>query len=167
MRYARLLLMQVRASMLLALQYRADFLLDGFVEVFWMVPAIVPLAVVFRVRPHLGEWSFGEALMVVGWFTFLQGVLEGVINPSLVTVVDHIRKGTLDFVLLKPADAQFLVSTARFQPWQCVNVFTAVGIFVWGFVVLGRGPTPADLGVGTQAQRPPPWWPSIRCGSSP
>jgi ABC-2 type transport system permease protein len=29
-------------------------------------------------------------------------------------VMDHIRKGTLDFVLLKPADAQFLVSTARF-----------------------------------------------------
>jgi ABC-2 type transport system permease protein len=151
MRYARLLLMQLRASMLLALQYRADFLLDGFVEVFWMVPAIVPLAVVFRVRPHLGEWSFGEALMVVGWFTFLQGVLEGVINPSLVTVVDHIRKGTLDFVLLKPADAQFLVSTARFQPWQCVNVFTAVGIFAWGFVVLGRGPTPADIGMATVA----------------
>lgn len=151
MRYARLLVMQLRASLLLALQYRAEFLLDGFVEVFWMVPAIVPLAVVFRARPHLGDWSFGEALMVVGWFTFLQGVLEGVINPSLVTVVDHIRKGTLDFVLLKPADAQFLVSTARFQPWQCVNVFTAVGIFVWGFMVLGRAPALADVGVATVA----------------
>ena len=54
--------------------------------------------------------------MVMGWFTLLEGVLEGAINPSLVTVVDHIRKGTLDFVLIKPADAQFLVSTARFQP---------------------------------------------------
>jgi ABC-2 type transport system permease protein len=151
MRYARLLLTQLRASLLLALQYRAEFLLDGFVEVFWMVPAIVPLAVVFRARPTLGEWSFGEALMVVGWFTFLQGVLEGVINPSLVTVVDHIRKGTLDFVLLKPADAQFLVSTARIQPWQCVNVFTAAGIFVWGFVVLGRAPAPADIAVATVA----------------
>src|SRR5271169_891178 len=142
MRYARLLLMQLRASMLLALQYRADFLLDGFVEVFWMVPAIVPLAVVFRVRPSLGTWTFGEALMVVGWFTFLQGVLEGVINPSLVTVVDHIRKGTLDFVLLKPADAQFLVSTARFQPWRSTNVLTALAIWTVAFIRLGRGPSP-------------------------
>ncbi|HEX3343271.1 MAG TPA: ABC transporter permease, partial [Polyangiaceae bacterium] len=65
MRYARLLLVQLRASLLLAMQYRAEFLLDGFVEVFWMVPAIVPLAVVYRVRPTLGAWSFGEALMVV------------------------------------------------------------------------------------------------------
>jgi ABC-2 type transport system permease protein len=151
MRYLRLLGMQLRASLLLALQYRADFLLDGFVEIFWMVPAIVPLAVVYRVRPSVGDWTFGEALVVVGWFTFLQGVLEGVINPSLVTVVEHIRKGTLDFVLLKPADAQFLVSTARFQPWQSVNVFTAVGIFVWAFAVLGRAPAPADVAVAAVA----------------
>ena len=49
MRSARLLLTQLRASLLLALQYRAEFLLDGFVEVFWMVPAIVPLAVVLMI----------------------------------------------------------------------------------------------------------------------
>ena len=151
MRYAHLLAMQLRASLLLAMQYRAEFLLDGFVEIFWMVPAIVPLVVVFHNRATLGEWSYGEALMVVGWFTFLQGVLEGVINPSLVTVVEHIRKGTLDFVLLKPADAQFLVSTARFQPWQCVNVLTAIGIFAWGFHVLGRGPAPIDVGAAAAA----------------
>jgi ABC-2 type transport system permease protein len=83
--------------------------------------------------------------MVMGWFTFLQGVLEGAINPSLVTVVEHIRKGTLDFVLIKPADAQFLVSTARFLPWRCVNMVTALGVFAWGFRVLGRGPTALDV----------------------
>jgi ABC-2 type transport system permease protein len=81
----------------------------------------------------------------MGWFTFLQGVLEGAINPSLVTVVEHIRKGTLDFVLIKPADAQFLVSTARFLPWRCVNMVTALGVFAWGFRLLGRGPTALDV----------------------
>ena len=56
----------------------------------------------------------------------MQGILEGAINPSLTSVVEHIRKGTLDFVLLKPADAQFLVSTARFHPWRAINVVTAL-----------------------------------------
>ena len=42
--------------------------------------------------------------------------------PSLGNVVEHIRKGTLDFVLLKPADAQFLVSTSRFEFFRFVNV---------------------------------------------
>jgi ABC-2 type transport system permease protein len=146
-RYLRLIVVQLRASALLAMQYRADFLLDGFVEVFWMATAIIPLFVVYDTRPVIAGWSFGEALMVMGWFTFLQGVLEGAINPGLTTVVEHIRKGTLDFVLLKPADAQFLVSTARFLPWRSINVLTAIGIFAWGFHVLGRGPTPGALGL--------------------
>jgi ABC-2 type transport system permease protein len=145
LRYLRLVGTQVRASLLLAIQYRADFVLDGFVEAFWIVTAIVPLLVVFRIRSTVAGWTFGEALIVMGWFTFLEGVLEGAINPSLVTVVDHIRKGTLDFVLLKPADAQFLVSTARFQPWRGINVVTALFIFGWGFRLIGRAPSAGSI----------------------
>jgi ABC-2 type transport system permease protein len=144
-RYLRLLGIQLRTSLVLSMQYRVDFLLDGFIEVFWMATAIIPLLVVFHLRPVIAGWNLGEALMVMGWFTFLQGVLEGAINPSLVTVVEHIRKGTLDFVLIKPADAQFLVSTARFLPWRSVNMLTAFGIFAWGFRLLGRGPTVLDM----------------------
>jgi ABC-2 type transport system permease protein len=144
-RYLRLLSTQLRASLLLSMQYRAEFFLDGFVEVFWMATAIVPLYVVFRLRENIAGWTFGEALMVMGWFTFLEGVLEGVINPSLMSVVEHIRKGTLDFVLVKPADAQFLVSTGRVQPWRAVNVVTALPIFAYGFHLLKRTPSAAGL----------------------
>jgi ABC-2 type transport system permease protein len=150
-RYLRLLATQVRASLLLGLQYRADFVLDGLVGSFWTVSAILPLFVVFRGRPTIAGWTFGEALMVTGWFTFLEGVLEGALNPSLQEVVDHIRKGTLDFVLLKPADAQFLVSTARLQPWRGTNVLLSMGIFAWGFHLLGRGPSPSAVGAAALA----------------
>jgi len=145
LRYLRLIVVQLRASLLVGMQYRADFLLDGFVEVFWMATALVPLLVVYRGHARVGRWSFGEALVVMGWFTFLQGVLEGAINPSLAAVVDHIRKGTLDLVLVKPADAQFLVSTSRFQPWRGVNVVTALFIFVWAFAQLRRTPSAASI----------------------
>lgn len=150
-RYLRLLRTQIRASVLLGLQYRTDFVLDGLVGAFWTVSAILPLFVVFRDRPTIAGWTFGEALMVTGWFTFLEGVLEGAVNPSLQDVVDHIRKGTLDFVLLKPADAQFLVSTARLQPWRATNVLTAMGIFAWGFHLLGRGPSAGAIGAAAIA----------------
>lgn len=145
MRYLRLLGIQLRTSLVLSMQYRADFLLDGFIEVFWMATALVPLVAVFELRTTIAGWSFAEALVVMGWFTFLQGVLEGAINPSLLTVVEHVRKGTLDFVLVKPADAQFLVSTARFLPWRSVNLFTAFGVFAWAFHLLGRWPTPGNV----------------------
>jgi ABC-2 type transport system permease protein len=101
----------------------------------------------FGDRQTLAGWTKGESLLVLGWFTLLQGVVEGAINPSLSTVVDHIRKGTLDFVLLKPADAQFLVSTARFLPWRIANVIAAVVIFAYSFGQLDRAPSVADIAV--------------------
>jgi ABC-2 type transport system permease protein len=144
-RYLRLTALQIRASFLLAVQYRFDFVAEGVVGVFWLSTALVPLFAVFQARPTIAGWTFGEALMVVGWFTLLDGVLEGAVTPSLVAVVDHIRKGTLDLVLLKPADAQFLVSTARLQPWRIVHGVAALFIFAWGFHVLGRRPSPGAI----------------------
>src|SRR6185295_1040845 len=58
---------------------------------------------------------------------------------------EQIRKGTFDFVLLKPKDAQFLVSTARVMPWRAVNLATAAGVFAYGFVKLGRTPSFAHV----------------------
>jgi ABC-2 type transport system permease protein len=140
-RYLSLLGVQLRSSSLLAMQYRGDFLLEGVISLFWTFTAMSPLFVVYAERESIAGWSFGESLLVVGWFTLLQGVLEGAITPSLNGVVEHIRKGTLDFVLLKPADAQFLVSTTRFEPWRATNVLTGVAIFVYAFHLLGRGPS--------------------------
>ena len=114
-------------------------------EILWAATALVPMFVLFSARQAVAGWSFGEALLVSGWFALLQGILEGAINPSLSSVVEHIRTGTLDFVLLKPADAQFLVSTARFQPWRATNVLTSAVIFGYAFHLLGRFPSPTGL----------------------
>jgi ABC-2 type transport system permease protein len=140
-RYWRLFRVQVRSSVLLGLQYRADFLVDGVVSLFWTLTALVPLFTVFHLRQTVAGWTFEEALLVTGWFTLLEAILEGAINPSLTAVVEHIRKGTLDFVLLKPADAQFLVSTARFEPWRSTNVITALVLWTVAFVRMGRPPS--------------------------
>ena len=90
--YASLFWLELRTSLALAMQYRTDFVTDGFVEVFWTITALVPLFVVFRARPVVAGWTFGEALMVTGFFTLLQGVLEGAINPSMSLVVEEIEK---------------------------------------------------------------------------
>lgn len=144
-RYARLLGVQLRMSLLLAMQYRGDFLVEGVVSLFFTVTALVPLFVVFGEREAVAGWSFGEALIVTGFFTLLGGVLEGAINPSLGIVVDHIRKGTLDLVLMKPVDAQFLMSTQRFIPWRATALPAALVIFAYAFSELGRAPTALEI----------------------
>ena len=145
-RYGRLLGVQVRVSAVTAMQYRGDFLVRGFVTALWMSVTLLPLFVVFGARRAVAGWSFPEALVVVGWFALVRAVLEGGVSPSLTAVVEHVRKGTLDFVLLKPADAQFLVSTAKFEPWRIIDVAGALAIFVYAFAHLHRWPGPRALG---------------------
>ncbi len=144
-RYLRLLGVQFRASAAVAMQYRVEFLVEGGLALFWVGWSLVPLLVVFGHRASVAGWTFDEALVVIGWFTAMKGLLEGAVNPSLTSVVEHIRKGTLDFVLLKPADAQFLVSTARFEPWRVLDLAGAVGIFAVAFHRMGRLPSAAQL----------------------
>jgi ABC-2 type transport system permease protein len=145
MRYLRLLLIQLRISVTLGMQYRWEFLTDGALTLVWTGIGIVPLYVAYGERPAIAGWSYEQALVVVGWFTLLKGVLDGAINPSLITVVTQIRQGTLDFTLLKPADAQFLVSTAKFEIWRVIDILAAFGIIAWAFARMGIAPQPAPI----------------------
>jgi ABC-2 type transport system permease protein len=136
---------QLRASAALALQYRVEFVVEGALAVLWVGVTLVPIVVVFGRTDSIAGWSFPEMLLVLGWFVALKGFLEGAVSPSLINVIEHVRKGTLDFILLKPADAQLLVSIAKIEPWRIVDLVGAVAIFVYAFQKLGRSPSPADV----------------------
>jgi len=140
-RYLRLLGVQLRASLLLMMQYRVDFFVDVGLSVFWIAVSLVPLLVLFGQRSSVAGWSFAEALLVVAWFTVLKGVLEGAIQPALQAVVEHIRTGTLDFLLLKPVDAQFMVSTARFELGKTADVLSGLLILGYALHRLGHRPS--------------------------
>jgi len=145
LRYWRLLGVQLRTSLLTAMQYRADFVVRGLLAFLWIVVTLVPVMVVFGARRTVAGWSFPEALVVVGWFTLLHAALEGAVSPSLTAVVEHVRHGTLDFVLLKPADAQFLMSTAKFEPWRAIDILGALLIFGYAFRQIGHVPSVARV----------------------
>jgi ABC-2 type transport system permease protein len=144
-RYGRLFWVQARASIATAMQYRVDFVIEGAMSIYWLLWNLVPLLILYSQRDAVAGWDFGSALVVIAWFTVLRGVLEGAINPSLVAVVDRVRTGEFDFVLLKPADTQFLVSTARFAPWKLVDIVGGLALVVIAFVRLGRAPAALDM----------------------
>lgn len=156
-RYLRLLFIALRTSLLLGVQYRWDFLGQGLMQLLWTALSALPLWIAYAARAaggplsqaEIGGYGFYPALCVFGFFTLLKAVLDGAINPSLGAVVEHIRTGTLDFVLLKPADAQFLVSTARLEPWHVIDGAGGLALVVLGATrhaaLVGTGPGPAAV----------------------
>jgi len=145
LRYLRLLGTQLRLSLTLAAQYRTDFFLDGLMSWFWLGFNLVPLLAVFAHNERIAGWSFAEALIVMGFFAVLEGLLESAINPSLRSVVEQIRNGTLDFVLLRPADSQFLIATVRFDFWRMLEVPGGLLVIAYALHRLGHLPSIAQV----------------------
>jgi ABC-2 type transport system permease protein len=141
-RYVRLLANQARLSFVLFLQYRVDFFVSLGLACFWTLSALVPLLVLFRDRASVGGWTWAEALVVVGWFNVLKGVQSTVIQPSMQQAIEQIRKGTLDFVLIKPADSQVLISAQRFSFPQLADVVVGTTILIYAVSQLAVLPSP-------------------------
>ncbi|MEK7704051.1 MAG: ABC-2 family transporter protein [Myxococcota bacterium] len=148
-RYARVLWAQVRASLLLAMQYRAEFFGASVSALISLVAALLPLVIVFGDRRTIAGWTLDESLVVVGIFTLLKALLGGAVFPSLQAVVEHVRQGTLDYVLIKPVDAQFLISTARLEPWRLSEALGGIAVLVTAFVRLDTTPNAASLAIAT------------------
>ena len=108
----------------------------------------MPLLVVFHTRPWVAGVSFEFSLYVMGFFLLAQSLLDGWIQPSLLTLIDHIRKGSLDYVLLRPVDAQWFVSTSRIVPVRFFNLLTGSGVIAFASSRSGTAPTFAGIALG-------------------
>jgi ABC-2 type transport system permease protein len=147
-RYIRLFFAQSRVSVMTAMQYRADFIVEGLMSVYWLAWNLLPLLILYADRSKVADWDYPSALVVISWFIVLRALLEGLITPSLVDTVERIRSGSFDYVLLKPADPQFLVSTSRMSPWRVVDLLGGIGLLIYAFHKLGKVPAPADVAAG-------------------
>jgi len=147
-RYLHLFGVQLRLSASAGMAYRSDFLLEGVMSLAWLALTLLPLFVLYQDRSTVAGWTAPEALIVVSYFLGVRGVLEGVVSPSFVDLVERIRSGAFDYVLLKPIDAQALISASRFEPWKAFDLVGALAVCIYAFVQRGQPPAPADVALG-------------------
>jgi ABC-2 type transport system permease protein len=147
-RYLHLATVQLRISAAAAMAYRADFLLEGVMAMIWMALTLLPLFVLYEGRATVAGWDQPSALILMAYFMALRGVLEGVVSPSLVDLVERIRSGAFDYVLLKPVDAQAMISASRFEPWKVFDLIGGIVIAIYAFTLRGEGPAAGDVALG-------------------
>ena len=132
MRYLRLLGAFVRAEVQLALEYRANLALDALNELVIVLTSVAAVLVLYDHTPALNGWTLPQMLVLLGVYYVVQGAQALVFEVSFERFMEHVRLGTLDFTLLKPANSQFMVSVRHVQVVQVAQA----GL---GFVVLGIG----------------------------
>jgi ABC-2 type transport system permease protein len=138
-RALRLLRLFWSTSFAAELEYRVNFAMAAISSLGHFVGAIFALTLFYQHGATLGGWSFDEALIVTGFFTFLQGITRTWFSPNLGRIVEHVRTGTLDFVLIKPVDSQFWLSVRRFSPWGLPDLLLGLGMVGYAAYRLNLG----------------------------
>lgn len=149
--YLRLIAGQLRMSVLAALQYRLGFWTEGVLGILWSALGMAPLLVAVEHLDTVEGWNAWQLLLLTGCFTLVSGLFSALLQPALIESMNHIRKGTLDYVLLRPADALVLCLVTAFAPWRLVEALGGLLLIIVALIELGA-PSIVDvlaaLGIG-------------------
>jgi ABC-2 type transport system permease protein len=132
-RYARLLRLFVTTELQFALAYRVNLAIEIMQMLVVAGTSVAAVLVLFSYTTVMNGWTLGQMVVLLGVYYIVQGAEELVLQPSFERFMEHVREGTLDFILLKPVSSQFMVSFRHFQTVQTLQVvlglvITAVGV---------------------------------------
>tara|TARA_Y100001968_G_C19396416_1_gene738581 strand:+ start:616 stop:1404 length:789 start_codon:yes stop_codon:yes gene_type:complete len=113
------------------LEYQFNFIIELIAMIGTLIGSIFILSLFFSDGKQLGEWTWESALVIQGIYTILDGITNTFLRPNLTEIVNYIREGTLDFVLLKPIDSQFWVSTRTISPSGLPEIFLGFILVIW------------------------------------
>lgn len=116
-RYLQVLKLFWTTALAAELEYRVNFLIAALSSLGGLAGSLFSLFLFYRTGYTFQDWSWEQALIVLGVFTVLQGFSATFLAPNLNRIVKHIQQGTLDFVLLKPISSQFWLSAHTLSPW--------------------------------------------------
>lgn len=125
-----------RNTLLLELEYRLNFFFVALTSVGNAVAGLFGLYLFFRTGYRFQGWSWEQALLVMGTLCLLVGFRDSILAPNLSRIVSLVQRGTLDFVLLKPVDSQFMVSLRAFSPSGLPDLLLGLGILAYAGVKL-------------------------------
>jgi ABC-2 type transport system permease protein len=138
MRYLRLLALFAQTELQFAVEYRANLALDLVEELLIVVTSLVAVLVIYDHTGTINGWSLGQMMVLLGVYYVIQGAQSVVFEMSFERFMEHVRLGTLDFILIKPVNSQFVVSARHLQVAQVAQMVLGLVLVVVGVGRIGQ-----------------------------
>jgi len=90
--------------------------------------------VVFGQTHLLAGWTYDEMMIFVGGWIVVDALQMIFVNVNLANFPSLVNKGDLDYYLIRPVSALFMVSLNSFTVNSCVNLLLSVGFLSWALV---------------------------------
>lgn len=132
-RYLRLLAIFLKSNLLVELEYRANFVAQAILGVFSAFITFISVSVIYLHTEQIGGWSYDQALVIVALFTLIDGLIEMFLQPNINKIIQMVREGTMDFVLTKPVNSQFIATLRHAQYSGLAGVASGIAILLFAF----------------------------------
>lgn len=127
-------------SVVREMQFKANFLMWIGVEGLWFGLQLAFIAVIYQHTDAIGTWTKWEVVFLMATAQLIQQLFTAIFMGNLVDLSELVRTGRLDFMLLMPVNARFLVSFRKVDLGGFVNALGAVAVMAYALHQLGRAP---------------------------
>lgn len=138
MKYFRLFVAFLQVNVISELAYRVNFFWQLLQALLSLGVSLGGIAVVFSYTDTLRGWRPDEVLALVGVYFLVGGIIGLVIQPGMEEFIESVRTGTLDFTLVKPQDAQLIISIHRVEIWKLIDIMMGFAVLATALVRLGE-----------------------------
>lgn len=144
-RYAGLVSLFLRLSVQNSAVYRLDFFSHIVLALGQAGAELVGLWIIFSNTDSLAGWNAYELLALLGVFRIILGVITLIVSPNMRAMMEDIRTGKFDYVVLKPVSSQFYVSVRRIVLWRLADLTVGLAMITVAVARLRLELVPARL----------------------
>ena len=120
-----------RNSVVREMSFKSNFVLWIFVEFLWFALQLCFIGVIYAHTDHIGSWTKWQVVLLVGGSYVIQQIFQAFFLTNCTQLSELIRTGRLDFMLLLPVNARFLISLRQVDLGGFVNAASAVAVMVY------------------------------------
>jgi ABC-2 type transport system permease protein len=145
LRYLRLTFALLRYSISRELMFKANALLWIVVEFSWFAIQMLLVEVIYSHVNEIAGWSKYEMILLIGTSHVVQQLFQFIFMTNCMELPENIRTGKLDFLILQPANSQFMASIRKFDPNALVNTSIGLGFVGYASWKLDLDPSAGQL----------------------
>ena len=143
MRYIKLYAAFLRTCAMREMESRGSFFAKCLTVLIYPVVPLLFVGAIYGQITNLQGWTLYQYLVLVGTFQCINAFIFAMFFKNIFEIGEYVRKGELDFILLKPVNSQFMISTRYFA-------FEELAQFIPGIALIWIGLANSNISVD--------WW---------